>query len=86
MGWRAVRPVFVLLALLATPAASSAQDATLTGTVRDSSGGVLPGVTVTAPHETTGNTFVAVTDSVGAFRRAIGPCSTASGKRRTDCR
>ena len=36
--------------------------------MKDSSGGVLPGVTVTALHEATGNTFVAVTDTVGAFR------------------
>ena len=29
---------------------------------------MLPGVTVTALHEASGNTFVAVTDTVGAFR------------------
>ena len=58
----------MLLALLALPAPVSAQDATLTGTVQDSSGGVLPGVTVTALHEASGNTFVSVTDGGGAFR------------------
>ncbi len=31
-------------------------------------GGVLPGVTVTALHEATGNTFVAVTDERGISR------------------
>ena len=40
----------------------------LAGTVKDSSGAVLPGVTVTAVHEASGNTFVAVTDQAGAFR------------------
>ncbi len=34
----------------------------------DSTGGVLPGVTVTAVHEATGNTFVGVTDERGVFR------------------
>jgi len=47
------------------------QDATVSGTVTDSSGGVLPGVTVTALHEATGNTFVAVTNERGAFRLPV---------------
>jgi hypothetical protein len=47
---------------------ASAQEAVLTGTVSDSSGGVLPGVTITAVHEATGNTFVAVTDAQGIYR------------------
>src|SRR5688572_1885340 len=37
---------FVLLALVLAPAVVSAQTSTITGTVRDASGGVLPGVTV----------------------------------------
>ena len=45
-----------------------AQEATLTGTITDSTGGVLPGVTVTAVHEATGNRFVAVTDERGIYR------------------
>ena len=61
----------LLIVLLSMPSLASAQDATLTGTVKDSSGGVLPGVTVTALHEASGNTFVAVTDSVGAFRLSM---------------
>ena len=40
----------------------------LTGTVTDSTGGVLPGVTVTAVHEATGNRFTAVTDERGIYR------------------
>ncbi len=65
-----VRFVRVLLALviLALPAASYAQEAVLTGTITDSTGGVLPGVTVTATHEATGNTFLAVSDERGIYR------------------
>src|SRR5436189_3684832 len=66
-----VRRLLLIAMLLFIPSASFAQDATLTGTVKDTSGGVLPGVTVTALHEATGNTFVAVTDNVGAFRLPV---------------
>ena len=58
----------LLIALLTAPAIASAQEATLTGTIADSTGGVLPGVTVTAVHEATGNRFVAVTDERGIYR------------------
>jgi hypothetical protein len=54
--------------VLALPAVGTAQDAVITGTVTDTTGGVLPGVTVTAVHENTGNSFVAVTDDRGIFR------------------
>jgi len=37
----------------------------LTGTVTDSTGAVLPGVTVTAVLQATGNTFETVTDEAG---------------------
>ncbi|HKC57561.1 MAG TPA: TonB-dependent receptor [Vicinamibacterales bacterium] len=53
---------------LALPGVAHAQEATVTGTVTDSTGGVLPGVTVTAISEESGNTFVAVTDGEGRFR------------------
>ena len=64
-------PRSVLVALAAsilTAAVALAQEATLGGTVVDSTGLVLPGVTVTATHVATGNTFLAVTDGAGAFR------------------
>ena len=51
---RGVRRLFFILALLAVPVAGYAQDAVLTGTVTDSTGGVLPGVAVTAVNEATG--------------------------------
>ncbi|HEY3160854.1 MAG TPA: TonB-dependent receptor [Vicinamibacterales bacterium] len=54
--------------VLAVPGVVHAQEATVTGTITDSTGGVLPGVTVTATNEESGNTFVAVTDGEGRFR------------------
>jgi hypothetical protein len=57
-----------LAALLTWPAVAQAQEATLSGTAADTTGGVLPGVTVTATHEATGNIFTAVTDERGAYR------------------
>ena len=69
--------VFLLCAIALMPLAASAQEATISGTVTDSSGGVLPGVTVTALHEASGNTFLAVTDERGEFRLPVrtGPTS-----------
>ena len=60
--------VLAIAIVLALPGASYAQEATVTGTITDSTGGVLPGVTVTATNTDSGNTFVAVTDSAGVFR------------------
>ena len=65
---RLLGSLFLVCALVALPGVGYAQEAVLTGTVTDSTGGVLPGVTVTAVHEATGNTFVGVTDGGGAFR------------------
>jgi len=63
-----VRWFIVVAALLALPVLGYAQEAAITGSVTDSTGGVLPGVTVTAVHEATGNTFSTVTDERGIFR------------------
>ena len=52
------------------PLTTSAQEAVLSGTVVDSTGAVLPGVTITAVNTATGNTFVAVTDERGVYRVA----------------
>ncbi len=67
-NWSGIRRLIAVLTLATMPASALAQEATLSGTVSDSSGGVLPGVTVTALHEATGNTYLAVTDERGAFR------------------
>jgi hypothetical protein len=50
------------------PVAARAQDATINGSVRDNTGAVLPGVTVTATHEAAGTTFVGVSDERGLYR------------------
>ena len=55
-------------AFLALPSLGQAQEAVLTGTVTDSTGGVLPGVTIVAVHEATGNRFEATTDATGNYR------------------
>ena len=65
---RVVCPALLASALLVLPAAVYAQEATMSGTVTDTTGGVLPGVTVVAIHDASGNTFEAVTDERGTFR------------------
>ena len=53
----------------ATPTVLHAQttSATVSGSVQDSQGGVLPGVTVTMTSRTQGNVLTAVTDAGGRF-------------------
>ncbi len=65
---RLVGRLLVGAILLSLPAAALAQEATLTGTVTDATGGVLPGVTVTAVNTETGNRFETVTDGLGIYR------------------
>src|SRR6478735_11804761 len=62
------RYLFLGLAIVFLATTAYAQDATVNGTVTDSTGGVLPGVTVTALHTATGNVFTAVTDERGNYR------------------
>ena len=57
-----------IVALLLMPIAGYAQVAFVSGTVADSTGGVLPGVSITALNEASGNTFASVTDARGDFR------------------
>lgn len=68
MTGRFLRCVLAIGVILALPVLAYAQEAVLTGTVTDSTGAVLPGVTVTAVHEATGNRFIAVTDERGVYR------------------
>jgi hypothetical protein len=59
---------FVLVATLVMSAGvAHAQNAQITGIVRDTSGGVMPGVTVTARNIDTGLTRVAVSDGNGTY-------------------
>ncbi len=67
---RLVRRLLSVGVLLVLPALASAQEATLGGTVVDSTGGVLPGATLTAVHEASGNTFEGFTDERGVYRIA----------------
>jgi hypothetical protein len=71
MTWGLVRRVVLIGVILLLPVAAFAQDAVLTGTVTDSTGGVLPGVTVTASNDATGNKFVGVTDERGIYRMPV---------------
>jgi hypothetical protein len=68
---RVLRRALLVATFLALPALGHAQEAVLTGTVTDSTGGVLPGVTVIALHEATGNRFEAITDATGNYRLPV---------------
>src|SRR5882672_1355509 len=63
-----MRQIPATLVILLFPLAAYAQEASISGTITDQTGGVLPGVTITATHVETGNTFVGVTDERGTFR------------------
>src|SRR2546422_5625410 len=65
-----VRRLLLVGAIVTVPVTGYAQEASVSGTVADSTGGVLPGVTVTALHGASGNTFEAVTDERGSYRIA----------------
>ncbi len=54
--------------VLAAPALVHAQETVVAGTARDATDAVLPGVTVTARHVESGNTFLGVTDVSGGYR------------------
>ena len=64
------------IAALACPPQRFAQEAVLSGTVTDSTGAVLPGVTVTAVHEATATGSSAVTDERGDLSHCR--CASAS--------
>ena len=70
--WRAIRgSVLGVLLLGLLPAYGYAQEATLTGTIADTTGGVLPGVVVRAVHTESGNSFETVSDSGGLYRLPV---------------
>ena len=78
--------LLLVAAILMIPSAVLAQEATLSGTVTDSTGGVLSGVVVRAVHEASGNSFEGVTTEAGhsAWRCASAP--TASSRSWPDSR
>ena len=61
----------LMLAALPTAATAQTTSASVSGTVQDAQGGVLPGVTVTLTSRTQGNTLTATTDAEGRFVFAI---------------
>ena len=58
---------FTLTATLPTPASAQVDTGTISGTVKDESGGVLPGATVTITHEGQGLTLTSVTREDGTY-------------------
>src|SRR5215510_13907055 len=62
------RALVVSSLLFLFPISSYAQEAVLTVTITDSTGGVLPGVTLQAVNEATGNNYQTVTDAAGVYR------------------
>src|SRR5438094_627404 len=56
-----------LMTLVSAPAVAQSTFATLTGTVLDGSGAVLPGVAITVTNTRTQATRTAVTDDVGNY-------------------
>src|SRR5437016_3302014 len=71
MRLQILRRGLAIVAVLALPVMAHAQEATLSGKVSDSTGGALPGVTVRAVREDSGNSFEAVTDERGDYRLAV---------------
>src|SRR5262249_11609157 len=65
------RVLVAISAILMLPLSGHAQDSTVSGTVTDPSGAVIPGVTVTATHTESGNKFEAVTDERGGYRLLV---------------
>src|SRR5215831_9361181 len=65
---RSVSFVIFLWILLIAASTALAQNAQITGTVKDTTGGVMPGVTVTAKNNGTGLMRTEITDVGGNFR------------------
>jgi hypothetical protein len=70
---RWIRSLAVLIVLLGCAETALAQNARITGTLKDQSGAVLPGATVTARNQETGLTRTAVTNQVGEYVLAALP-------------
>src|SRR5437763_1950947 len=63
-----VRRLICVCAIVAAPIAAFAQEAVFSGTVTDSTGAILPGVTLRAVLEASGNSFEGVSDQRCAYR------------------
>ena len=69
--WSVVGSLLLIGMIIALPAVGYAQDPIMTDTCTDSTGGLVPGVTVTATNIESGNTFVAISDERGDFRLPV---------------
>ena len=65
--WRLAGLAIVCVLLLAAPAAAQFDRGTISGVVKDQTGGVVPGATVTAKSLQTGDLLTAVTDQSGYY-------------------
>ena len=72
-------PIVASLAVAATAAAQSGNvNGSIEGTIKDASGGLLPGVTVTIHNLDTGEARVVVTDANGLYRAPLLPLGSYS--------
>ena len=65
--WRVWLPLFAFLLVASPNAWAQAGSGGLTGTVKDTQGGALPGVSITATNNATGSARTTVTNESGAF-------------------
>ena len=70
---RRVLGVGALVLILLSGVAAAQTAIAVTGLVRDSSGGAIPGVIVRVVNEQTGAAVEAVSDAQGAYRAEVGP-------------
>src|SRR2546425_1862520 len=63
--------LLVIGAIVMVPTLGHGQESTMSGTVSDSTGAVIPGVSITATNIEAGNTFSVVTDERGNFRLPV---------------
>ena len=63
--------LLVIGAIVMVPTLGHGQESTMSGTVSDSTGAVIPGVSITATNIESGNTFSVVTDERGNFRLPV---------------
>src|SRR5205809_311259 len=71
----------IAVVLLLLPISAFAQEAVISGSIADATGGVLPGVVIRAVNQASGNSFEAVTDGTGAFRIPLRAVQLAAARR-----
>src|SRR4051812_865546 len=65
---RAIAVCLAVFSMLAMPRMASAQaGGSIAGTIKDSTGGVIPGATVTLTNTAIGTAFMAITDAQGVY-------------------